>query len=109
MAHFSGDEGLCRIFGDAGGVDPFVLLAAQWLGIPASQVRLRESDTGGVAGCAGVSNCLAGRRSCVLLGIFDDRLASLISCPAYCSALRFLCRHRRRRKQPNLSPSHPPC
>lgn len=39
MAHFSGDEGLCRIFGDSGGADPFVLLAAQWLGIPASQVR----------------------------------------------------------------------
>lgn len=38
MAHFSGDEGLCRIFGDSAGADPFVLLAAQWLGIPASQV-----------------------------------------------------------------------
>ncbi len=38
MAHFSGDDGLCRIFGDSAGADPFVLLAAQWLGIPASQV-----------------------------------------------------------------------
>lgn len=45
MAHFSGDEGLCRIFGDSGGADPFVLLAAQWLGIPASQVR-RDLEQG---------------------------------------------------------------
>ncbi|PRW44411.1 helicase and polymerase-containing TEBICHI isoform X1 [Chlorella sorokiniana] len=44
MAHFSGDEGLCRIFGDAGGADPFVLLAAQWLGIPASQVTQQQRD-----------------------------------------------------------------
>lgn len=64
MAHFSRDEGLCRIFGDGGGVDPFVLLAAQWLSIPASQVRLR--DTGGVAGCAGM--CITRHRLLCISG-----------------------------------------
>ena len=38
MAHFSSDKGLVSIFASEG-ADPFALLASQWLGLPASEVR----------------------------------------------------------------------